>query len=262
MDLPFELQIICSTPGDVARAVRGGATRIELAGCYTTGGVTPSPGTIEACIEASPLPVIVALRPREGHLVYSESERNIILRDAEWSLERGASAVIMGGLHSGLGVDFRLLETAVAQFGGARVMANRSIDSAKKPHQEFETMLGLPLAGMASSAGFGNAIKGHQTLVDWQSRVDFDIYASGAVLPGGVGRMWAAGLSCFRASARHSAGVAHEGRWFEGELYPVDAKRVASLVKSIQRAMAAEDEHEDAEFDGPETPSMSVEDTH
>ena len=53
--------------------------------------------------------------------------------------------------------------------------------------------------------------------------------------------MWSAGLSCFRASARHSAGVAHEGRWFEGELYPVDAKRVASLAKAIRKAIANEE---------------------
>lgn len=65
MDSPFDLQIVCSTPGDVSRAVRGGATRIELAGCYTAGGVTPSPGTIEAGIAATDLPVIVALRPRD-----------------------------------------------------------------------------------------------------------------------------------------------------------------------------------------------------
>ena len=99
----------------------------------------------------------------------------------------------------------------------------------------------MPVAGLASSAGKGNAIKGHEDLVDWQSRVDFDVYASGAVLPHGAARMWSAGLSCFRASARHSAGVAHEGRWFEGELYPVDAKRVASLAKAIRKAIANEE---------------------
>ena len=90
MESPFEIQIICSTPGDVSRAQRSGATRIELAGCYTAGGVTPSPGTIRSCLAATDLPVVVALRPREGHLVYSASEKDIILQDAEWCLEQGA----------------------------------------------------------------------------------------------------------------------------------------------------------------------------
>ena len=244
MDSPFDLQIVCSTPGDVSRAIRGGATRIELAGCYTAGGVTPSPGTIQAGIAATDLPVIVSLRPREGHLVFTSSEKEIILRDAEWSLEQGAAQVLIGGLNGHLEFDFDLLETAIERFGGHRIMAGRAIDSAKKPHRTFERLSQLPIGGLASSAGFGNAIKGHETLVDWQSQVDFDIYASGAVLPHGAARMWSAGLSCFRASARHSAGVAHEGRWFEGELYPVDAKRVTALAKAIRKAIAAEEADE------------------
>ena len=121
-------------------------------------------------------------------------------------------------------------------------MVGRALDSAKKPHRDFERLAEMPIAGLASSAGKGNAIKGHEDLVDWQAQVDFDVFASGAVLPHGAARMWTAGLSCFRASARHSAGVAHEGRWFEGELYPVDAKRVSALTKAISKAMANEEE--------------------
>lgn len=242
MDSPFDLQIICSTPGDVARAQRGGATRIELSACYTAGGVTPSPGSIQSCIAATDLPVLVAMRPREGHLVYSPSEREIILNDAAWSLEKGASGVLIGGLTGHLEFDFDLIETAISRFGGDKIMVNRALDSAKKTSRDFERLAELPIAALASSAGAGNAIKGHLQLVDWQSQVDFDIFASGAVLPGGAGRMWTAGLSCFRASARKSGGVAHEGRWFEGEIYPVDAQRVAHLVKSINRSIAAEEE--------------------
>jgi len=247
MDSPFDLQIICSTPGDVARAQRGGATRIELASCYTAGGVTPSPGTIQTCIAASELPVVVSLRPREGHLVYSPSEREIILHDAEWSLNQGASQVLIGGLTGHLEFDFDLIETAISRFGGGKVMVNRALDSAKRTNRDFERLASMPIAALASSAGAGNAIIGHQQLVDWQAEVDFDIYASGAVLPSGAGRMWGAGLSCFRASARKSGGVAHEGRWFEGEIYPVDAQRVSHLVKSIRKAIAFEESGEPLE---------------
>ena len=242
MEPPFDLQIVCSTPGDISRAQRGGATRIEVAGCYTTGGVTPSPGTIKACIAATDLPVTIAMRPREGHLVFSASEREIILADAEWSLEQGADQILLGGLDGHLNLDLNLIETAIQRFGGQRIMVNRALDSVRKPQQDFEKLKDLPIAGLASSAGFGNAIKGHEKLVEWQAQVDFDLYASGGVLPSGAARMWTAGLSCFRASARHSAGVAHEGRWFEGEIYPVDAKQVERIVKSLHRAIANEEE--------------------
>ena len=218
MDQPFDLQIICSTPGDVARATRGGATRIEIAGCYTAGGVTPSPGVIRHCIEATNLPVTVSLRPREGHLVYTASERDIILHDAEWSLAQGAATVLIGGLDGRLNLDIDLIETAIERFGGQHIMVNRAIDSVRKSDEAFETIKSLPIHALASSAGAGNAIKGHEQLIECQAQVDFDIFPSGQVLPSGAARMWTAGLSCFRASAPHSAGVAHEGPWFEGYL--------------------------------------------
>ena len=125
-------------------------------------------------------------------------------------------------------------------------MVNRALDSARKPDMDFEKIAALPVAALASSAGASNAIKGHEKLVEWQASVDFDIYASGAVLPSGASRMWTAGLSCFRASARHSAGVAHEGRWFEGELYPVNARRVEYLAKAIHKAIKAEEQETEA----------------
>ena len=206
MEQPFDLQIICSTPGDVARATRGGATRIEVAGCYTAGGVTPSPGIIRHCIEATDLPVTVSLRPREGHLVYTASERDIILHDAEWSLAQGARTVLIGGLDGRLNLDLDLIETAIKQFGGEHIMVSRAIDSVRKPHEAFEHIKSWPIQSLASSAGAGNAIKGHEKLVGWQAEADFDIFASGAVLPSGAARMWSAGLSCFRAQRLIFAG--------------------------------------------------------
>ena len=156
------------------------------------------------------------------------------------SLEQGAQQVLIGGLNGHLEFDFDLLETAIERFGGERTMASRAIDSAKKPHRDFERLSSLPIAGLASSAGKGNAIKGHDTLVDWQSQVDFDVYASGAVLPHGAARMWEAGppVPRLRPPQRRRG---PRGRWFEGELYPVDAKRVTSLAKAIRKAIAQEE---------------------
>ena len=109
----------------------------------------------------------------------------------------------LGGWQFILEFDFDLMEKAIQRFGGEKLMVGRALDSAKKPHRDFERLSGMPVAGLASSAGKGNAIKGHEDLVDWQSRVDFDVYASGAVLPHGAARMWSAGLSCFQIGRAH-----------------------------------------------------------
>ena len=62
-------------------------------------------------------------------------------------LGAGAQQVLIGGLSGHLEFDFDLLETAIARFGGERIMASRAIDSAKKPHRDFGQLSGLPIAG-------------------------------------------------------------------------------------------------------------------
>ncbi len=241
--IKYALQIVCSSLSDIQRAARAGADCFELAGCWTTGGVTPSPGQIRAAIASTELPLDVVIRPREGHLVYSAAERKVIIEDAAWCIEQGASRVTVGGLDSELHFDFKLLDAVLAEVPAHRISVGRALDCSKNPDRVIRELASRNIAAVGTSAGQSTAVKGLEKLREWAGDSELkglELYAAGNLLPQGVGHLWDAGLRYFKASARKSGGMAHEIRWFEGEIYIVDARRVERLANQLDKLYHSE----------------------
>ena len=93
----MQVEICASTLRDVAVAMEVGADRVELCSVWTAGGLTPSAVLVQSAV-AMGMPVRALVRPREGHFVWSNSERT-------WSVEEpsscsiAAEAVVVGGLN-------------------------------------------------------------------------------------------------------------------------------------------------------------------
>ncbi|MDG2425171.1 MAG: copper homeostasis protein CutC [Flavobacteriales bacterium] len=236
--IKYALQIVCSSLSDIQRAARAGADCIELSSCWTTGGVTPSPGMIRSAIASTDLPVDIAIRPREGHLVFSAAEQKTIIADAVWCIEQGASRVTVGGVDSNINFDFKLLDALLKEIPAEQIAVGRAFDCAKKRVEVLPELANRGIAALATSAGQSSAIKGLENLKRWNDDPAYaamEIYAAGNLLPQGVGHLWEAGLRYFKASARKSGGMAHEIRWFEGEIYIVDARRVERLANQLDK---------------------------
>lgn len=77
-----------------------GADRIELCSALDVGGLTPSIGLIEACVEVG-IPVHVLVRPRPGDFVYDADEMAVIERDIRRVVHAGAAGVVVGALTAG-----------------------------------------------------------------------------------------------------------------------------------------------------------------
>ncbi|MCE1198492.1 MAG: copper homeostasis protein CutC [Marinilabiliales bacterium] len=90
---------------EAARAVKAGATRIELCDNLTAGGTTPSMGTIHLSLEHLPVPVMVMIRPRGGDFVYSDLELEIMASDILQCKELGVKGIVLGVLHPDHGID-------------------------------------------------------------------------------------------------------------------------------------------------------------
>src|SRR5437868_13172596 len=90
-------------------AERGGARRLELCDALFDGGTTPSAGMIAACKEAVSIPVFVMIRPRGGGFVYTDAERDVMLRDVIIARELGADGVVIGGLFPNGAIDRALV---------------------------------------------------------------------------------------------------------------------------------------------------------
>ena len=63
------LEIAVTDGSGLDAAASGGADRVELCAALGTGGLTPSLGMIEACVERGSLPVHVLARSRPGDFV-------------------------------------------------------------------------------------------------------------------------------------------------------------------------------------------------
>ncbi|MEO8031248.1 MAG: copper homeostasis protein CutC, partial [Gemmatimonadota bacterium] len=82
--------------GSAQAAVTGGAGRMELCADRASGGLTPSPGMVEAIRQISDKPLAILIRPRAGDFLYDNAEFGVMRRDVTWSRELGAEAVVIG----------------------------------------------------------------------------------------------------------------------------------------------------------------------
>ena len=85
----------------VPEAIELGVDRIELCDRLDVGGTTPSEAVIRETVAYSHqrgVEVIVMIRPREGSFVYSEAEKNQILKDAKQALNLKADGIVFGCL--------------------------------------------------------------------------------------------------------------------------------------------------------------------
>ena len=96
----MQVEICASTLRDVAVAMEVGADRVELCSVWTAGGLTPSAVLVQSAV-AMGMPVRALVRPREGHFVWSNSERTWSVEEAKLMLDCGAEAVVVGGLNQG-----------------------------------------------------------------------------------------------------------------------------------------------------------------
>jgi copper homeostasis protein CutC len=76
------LEVPVASLDDALTAHECGADRLELNTAFPLGGLTPSAGLIAAVAETVKLPLIVMVRPRPGGFCYSDSEFDVMLRDA------------------------------------------------------------------------------------------------------------------------------------------------------------------------------------
>ena len=115
-DTAVLLEVCCDSVASCVAAAQGGAHRIELCTGLVDGGVTPSIGLIRAAVAATPLPVMVLIRPRGGDFVYSEAEVSVMQYDIAQASLVGAKGVVIGALTAEGDMDVKtvksLLQTA------------------------------------------------------------------------------------------------------------------------------------------------------
>ena len=145
-------------------AERGGAHRLELCDALFYGGTTPTRETIAACRQAVSIPVFVMIRPRGGGFVYSDEERDVMLRDISLARELGADGIVTGALcHDGT-IDIDLVKDVVDAARDLPVTFHRAFDFTADLASSLDSLADAGIARVLTSGGAPTATEGATVL--------------------------------------------------------------------------------------------------
>lgn len=143
-------------------AAKYGAKRVELCAALSEGGLTPSIGMIEACVNAGNSEVYVMIRPSAGGFIYSDHELHLMERDIRASASVGAHGVVFGILTPDFKVDIKknmfLMETAIEL--GLGTTFHRAIDLCPNYLEALENLIHIGFKRILTSGGENTAEEG------------------------------------------------------------------------------------------------------
>jgi copper homeostasis protein len=204
---PVAVEITIEGVDGVRAADEAGATRVELTCALDLGGLTPTPGSVEAALAARERVEVVAIvRPRAGDFAYDADERRVIVEDVAWLAAAGVDGVVVGGLTPAGELDAGLIEECVAAAGGLPVTVHRAIDLARDPVTSMDVLADLGVVRVLTSGGAATAAEGAPTLAAMVARAAgrVEVMAGSGVRPATVAAVLAAGVTAVHASARRS----------------------------------------------------------
>jgi len=114
-DYKHAVEVCCDTLDLINSAVNAGASRIELCGDLSVGGITPSEDLYTEARELlrrkgrADVPIFVMIRVRSGDFVYTDHEFETMLAQARRFIELGADGLVFGCLTREGEVDLRRL---------------------------------------------------------------------------------------------------------------------------------------------------------
>ena len=154
------LEIAAGSLGSALAAQAAGADRVELCEGLSSGGTTPSYGTLALAREHMRIPLFVLVRPRAGDFLYDARDTEVMLRDIEMCVRLGCDGVVIGALQADGGIDLPLCERLVAAAGPLQVTFHRAFDAARDQAQALEQVIALGCQRVLTSGGQATAMEG------------------------------------------------------------------------------------------------------
>lgn len=166
------LEVIALDADDAREAQAGGADSLEIVRELALGGLTPSFETLRAIREAVPLQLNVIIRPHARDFVYSPSEADVILRDAQEAMHLGADGIVFGALTPDASADLALFDQVAALCRsinpGVIMTFHRAIEAVRDPEPALEALCGRADRVLCSGLPSGAPDDAPRTLLrDW-----------------------------------------------------------------------------------------------
>ena len=177
----IHLELIATSADDCTLAQSGGADRIELVSALAVGGLTPSLGLLLEARQATSLPIMAMVRPREAGFCYSPREFATMLRDAELLLRHGADGLVFGVLTADGQVDVARCRALVQIANGKQAVFHRAFDVTPDPLSALDTLIDLGVTRVLTSGQQASALAGAANIARFIEHAGEQI----EILPGG-----------------------------------------------------------------------------
>ena len=136
-----------------------------------SGGLTPSAGTLDACIETG-MPSLPLIRPRPGDFTYSPHEVDVARRDICAAMHAGATGIVVGALSDGA-LDRSTLrlwsDAALTINPHAEIVIHRCVDVLQSDGVTAEQLAdmceGIPVTRILTSGGASSISDGLAALI-------------------------------------------------------------------------------------------------
>jgi copper homeostasis protein len=161
-----QLEICVASVDDAVAAMGAGADRLELNCALSLGGLTPSSGLFAQVRRSVSVPLIAMVRPRAGGFCYSDTDFEVMLRDAEALLAAGADGLAFGVLTSGGEIDVNRCRKFRAVCGSRPPVFHRAFDVTPDPLTALDTLIDLKFTRVMTSGQAGSACAGSALIAE------------------------------------------------------------------------------------------------
>ena len=209
-----------------------GADRVELCSALDLGGLTPSAGIIQSCVENCDLQVFVMIRPRGGNFVYNDRELSIMKRDVELAGKTGANGVVFGCLDNNNEIDIKNNQelASIAKSFNLGVTFHRAFDFVKEMDKALEQIIKMGFDRILTSGGQATAIEGLDKIRYLANSQDsIEIMAGSGINAGNCRKFLNTGINAIHFTARKQ--VNKTGSLNMGTEYLPDEEKIKNIIK-------------------------------
>lgn len=138
--------------------------RIELCQQLEIGGITPSLGLQE--FSKNMIETHVLIRPRGGNFDYNSDEKEVMLKDIQFSKSIGIHGVVVGALNHHNELDETFLKEIVKLSGSTPITFHKAFDEVKDWKLSMHKLIELGFKRILTSGQSINASEGIEQLIE------------------------------------------------------------------------------------------------
>lgn len=211
-------------------AARYKAKRIELCSGISIGGLTPSYGNIEQCVDFGNVDVHVLIRPQAGGFCYSAQELDLMQNDIITASKIGVKGVVLGVLNDKNQIaDKNLKLLDLAKSHNLQVTFHRAFDLVSDMEKSIEKIIEMQFDRVLTSGLKDNVLLGLKNLHFLAKNYgdQIEIMAGGGVNQENAKRIAALGIQNLHFTS-HKPGLQPKPGF--GVSYEPDEAKIKSIV--------------------------------